>query len=443
MPEYIVRIAHISDLHLRQSLPGTSRGNRRLSRRMVELFSRAIRRMAEMKPDMAVVTGDILDYPEYAYDDADMKRRALEDLHTVRDLLDTLGCPYVVVYGNHDHPDLTTEVFPLDGNDLHVLGHRVIPFYDNEVLDHVPQRTGLEREKLNRVLEDDSDVPQIHVQHYLVWPEKREGYPHSYREAEELHRRVIESDRVHLILSGHYHDGIEPFREYETWFAVAPAFSEPPHRFFVYDLTETDLTHHVVAVDPEPRTLRPAVFLDRDGTINPQPSYRWGPERMYLIPGAAHALKQLADAGFLLVIVSNQTCVGYGWVTAGDVAAVNDRMSILLQDEANVDIDGVYVCHAAPNAVLPEWRHPDPPDLKPNPGMILRAADDLGIDLTRSFIVGDSVSDVEAGTRAGLCGGIIVRTGNGTKAAEDVPSGLAAATVQDITEAAEWILSQR
>ena len=157
MPEYIVRIAHISDLHLRQSLPGTSRGNRRLSRRMVELFSRAIRRMAEMKPDMAVVTGDILDYPGYAYDDADMKRRALEDLHTVRDLLDTLGCPFVVVYGNHDHPDLTTEVFPLDGNDLHVLGHRVI-HSTQRMLDHVPQRMGLEREQTHRVLEDDSDV---------------------------------------------------------------------------------------------------------------------------------------------------------------------------------------------------------------------------------------------------------------------------------------------
>ncbi len=407
------------------------------------MFSRALQQMAKLKPDLVVVTGDILDYPEYAFDDADMERRALEDLHTVRDLLDTLGCPYVVVHGNHDHPALTAQVFPYTGDESHVSGYRVIPFYDDEVLDHVPQRMGLEREKLNRVLEDDSRDPQIHVQHYLVWPEKREGYPHSYREAVELHHRVVESDRVRLVLSGHYHNGIEPFCERETWFAVAPAFAEAPHCFLVYDLTETHLTHRVVTVEPEPRTLRPAVFLDRDGTINPQPSYRWGPERMSLIPGAAYALKRLADAGYLLVIVSNQTCVGYGWVTAGDVAAVDDRMSILLQDEAHVDIDGVYVCHAAPNAVLPEWRHPDPPDLKPNPGMILRAADDLGIDLARSFIVGDSVSDVEAGARAGLRGGIIVLTGNGNSAAKNAPPGVASAVVQDITEAAEWILSQR
>lgn len=410
---------------------------------MVELFSRAIRQMAELEPDVVVVTGDILDYPEYALDNVDMQRRALEDLHTVRDLLDTLSCPYVVVHGNHDHPALTEQVFSCGRDDFKASGYRFVSFYDNEVLDHVPQRMGSEREKLNRVLEGESGIPQIHVQHYLIWPEKREGYPHSYREAEELHRRVIDSNRVRLVLSGHYHTGIEPFRERDTWFAVAPAFAEPPHTFIVYDIVGEDLTHHVVTIDPEPRTLHPAVFLDRDGTINPQPSYRWGPERMSLIPGAARALRRLADAGYLLVIVSNQTCVGYGWVTAGDVAAVHDRMSTLLHDEANVDVDGVYVCHAAPNAILPEWRHPDPPDLKPNPGMILRAANDLGIDLSRSFIVGDVISDVEAGTHAGLRGGIIVRTGHGDRTAKEATPGVASAVVQDITVAADWILSQR
>ena len=440
--EYTVRIAHISDLHLRHSIPGTSRVNRRLSRRIAGLFSRAISRIAELEPDLVIVTGDVLDYPEYALDDEDMQRRALDDLNTVRELLDSVNCPYVVVHGNHDHPTLTRRVFPKNHDDVQIAGHRVVSFYDDEVLEHFPQRMGTEREKFNRVLEDASGIPQIHVQHYLVWPEKREGYPHSYREADELHRRIIENGHVRLVLSGHYHAGIEPFRESDTWFAVAPAFAEPPHTFRVYDLDDTELKHHTVCVDPEPRVRHRAVFLDRDGTINPQPSYRWGPERMSLIPGAAHALRRLADAGYLLVIVSNQTCVGYGWVTASDVAAVNDRMSTLLLDEANVDVDGVYVCHAAPNAALPEWQHHDPPDLKPNPGMFLRAASDLSIGLARSFVVGDAVSDAEAGIRAGLQGTIIVRTGNGQAAAEQIAPGHASTIVEDIKKAADWILSQ-
>ena len=433
-----MKIAHISDLHLRKHLPGSSLGNSRRSREVPDLFISAIDEMSTLSPDLVVVTGDICDYPFYAMDDPVMIRRGVRDMQDVADALTRLSCPSIVIRGNHDHPRTFDEVFGGQPDEIEVCGHRVIVFHDDEVNTNVPQRMGSERAKLVRVLSDDDPRPQIHVQHYLVWPEKNEGYPHTYREAVALKEQLVSSGKVRLCLSGHYHPGLAPEESEGAWFAAAPAFTDGQHPWWVYDLDADGLRMQAHAT-PGNTSQRPAVFLDRDGTINPQPSYRTGPEEMHLIPGAAEALRRLSDAGYALIVISNQSCVGYGWVTAEMVGEVNDRMADLLYGAAGVEFDGIYCCHHSPQADLPEYRA-DHPHIKPSPGALLDAAELHHIDLSQSWMVGDSISDLEAGRNAGTRTAL-VRTGHGWKSEEELVDGLADVVTDDISGVVTHILN--
>lgn len=156
--------------------------------------------------------------------------------------------------------------------------------------------------------------------------------------------------------------------------------------------------------------MRPAVFLDRDGTLNEEVDYLSDPDRLVLIPGAAAAVARLNARGIPVVVVTNQSGIGrgrYGWQ---DFAAVMSRMSTLLALE-NARVDAVY---ASPHHPLGqgEYAVTDHPDRKPNPGMLVRAAEEHGLDLSRSWMVGDKSVDLEAGHRAG-CKAALVRTGYG------------------------------
>jgi histidinol-phosphate phosphatase family protein len=137
---------------------------------------------------------------------------------------------------------------------------------------------------------------------------------------------------------------------------------------------------------------RRAVFLDRDGTIIADCNYPRDPAMVRLLPGAAAALARLRDAGFALVLVSNQSGIARGMVTAGQAAQVHLRLIDLLAKEG-VCLDGAYYCPHGPE---------DGCDCrKPAPGMLLRAAAFLDIDPAQSFLVGDKQSDIEAGRRVG------------------------------------------
>ncbi len=137
---------------------------------------------------------------------------------------------------------------------------------------------------------------------------------------------------------------------------------------------------------------KPAVFLDRDGTLIPDPGYTGAPDVVKLLPGVPDALRKLASASFRLVIVTNQSAIGRGYFSAEQVESVNARAC---EDLAalGVIIDAVYYC---PHTPADECTC-----RKPRPGMLLRAADDLGIDLPQSIMIGDKPSDVEAGDAAG------------------------------------------
>jgi D-glycero-D-manno-heptose 1,7-bisphosphate phosphatase len=179
--------------------------------------------------------------------------------------------------------------------------------------------------------------------------------------------------------------------------------------------------------------LKRAVFLDRDGTIIEDRDYLSRPEEVVIFPGAAAALKQLQDAGFLLFIVSNQSGVGRGYFTLAEVENVNRHLVAELAG-AGVRFEKIYI---APEA-------PDQPSRsrKPSPQFLFDARDEFGVDLTSSYMVGDKLIDLECGWNAGVKRSLLVRTGYGAKLEKASPDKLSRAMVVDgLTAAVQWILA--
>lgn len=174
----------------------------------------------------------------------------------------------------------------------------------------------------------------------------------------------------------------------------------------------------------------PAVFLDRDGTINEEVEYLHEPEKFKLLPNVLKGLKKLQNMGYRLVIVTNQGAIGLGYYTKEDFYRVNRRM---FQDfaPAGVNIDKIYFCphNAAENCAC----------RKPNTELIDRAVRDLNIDLSNSFIIGDKTSDLETGRRAGIRT-ILVKTGHAGK--DGLFAVKADYTAEDLLDAAGWILQK-
>lgn len=156
--------------------------------------------------------------------------------------------------------------------------------------------------------------------------------------------------------------------------------------------------------------MTPAVFLDRDDTLianrevtarTDHPGDLFDPAQVRLLPGAARGCRALRDAGYRLVVVSNQGAVARGRCTLEDVERCNQRMRELFRAEAGVEFDGVYVCPYHPKGTVPPY-NVEHPSRKPGPGMLLDAAGELGLDLARSWLIGDAERDVQAALAAGI-----------------------------------------
>jgi 3',5'-cyclic-AMP phosphodiesterase len=240
---YPMRVAHISDLHLRHHLPGESENPARLSRLMPEYFAQAIAQINELAPDLLVLSGDLVDYPLDLLDDPTTQAQGWQDLLIVAESLKRLHCPLSLVYGNHDHPRLTAELFAHVPNDQTCAGFRVLSFNDEEDDNKTPRRIGTERAHFLAALAEGGPnaTPQIHVQHYVVWPERNEGYAHTYAEGEWMLEQLIASGNARLVLSGHYHVGVPLFSEKGVYFCTIPAFSEAPHPFHLYNLVDGEV----------------------------------------------------------------------------------------------------------------------------------------------------------------------------------------------------------
>lgn len=152
-----------------------------------------------------------------------------------------------------------------------------------------------------------------------------------------------------------------------------------------------------------------AVFLDRDGVIIEDVHLLTSCEQVRLFDGVAESLERLCQIGYLLFIVSNQTVVARGLSSEEDVTDVNAFICSELSSTANCKIEKCYFCPHHPEATVQEYRVKCN-CRKPLPGLLLRAAEEYGIDLKSSFMVGDRISDVIAGCRAG-CRTIHVQTG--------------------------------
>jgi D,D-heptose 1,7-bisphosphate phosphatase len=142
-----------------------------------------------------------------------------------------------------------------------------------------------------------------------------------------------------------------------------------------------------------------AVFLDRDNTLVFDPGYLSNPADVRLLDGVTEGLASLAAAGFKLIIVTNQAGVARGYYDENAVFAVNAEVVRQLS-VADIPIAAVYYCPYHPEGIIEPFNR-NHTDRKPNPGMLLRASNDLEIDLARSWMIGDSVHDSEAGKRAG------------------------------------------
>ena len=193
-----------------------------------------------------------------------------------------------------------------------------------------------------------------------------------------------------------------------------------------------------MAVTPvTPSAPRRAIFLDKDGTLIEDVPYNVDVARIRFAPGAEHAVPRLADAGYAIAVVSNQAGVARGMFDEASVAAVGHALTERLA-ALGVGLAGFYYCPHDPAGAVERYRricgcH------KPAPGLLERAASELGIDLEASWMIGDILDDIEAGRRAG-CRTILLDAGSETEwrmSRERLPHHVA----EDLEEAAELILA--
>jgi histidinol-phosphate phosphatase family protein len=137
-----------------------------------------------------------------------------------------------------------------------------------------------------------------------------------------------------------------------------------------------------------------AVFLDRDETLNPDPGYIGDPTLFMLYPWVATGLKALKDAGYFLIVVSNQSGVGRGLIAPTALKAIHEKLNFLLMSEVGIAIDHFAICIHRPEDGCT--------CRKPEPELIIQSATLFGIDLTASYMIGDRESDEQAGIRAGV-----------------------------------------
>ncbi len=158
--------------------------------------------------------------------------------------------------------------------------------------------------------------------------------------------------------------------------------------------------------------MRRAVFIDKDGTLIKNVPYNANPALITLEPGAADALHLLRNHNYALVVVSNQSGIAHGYFEDRDMQGVKDRVAALLRWHG-ITLDGFFYCPHHPQGAIKQYAV-ECACRKPQPGMLLKAAGLLNIDLQQSWMIGDILHDVEAGNRAG-CRTVLIDNGNETE----------------------------
>lgn len=186
---------------------------------------------------------------------------------------------------------------------------------------------------------------------------------------------------------------------------------------------------------------RPAVLIDRDGTLIEEAGHVRRLDGLRFFPWSLEAVRLLNRAGFAIVVVTNQAGVARGYFGEAFVRQAHAHLDARIAEAGGV-VRGYYYCPHHPDATVPEYRQACE-CRKPAPGMLLRAAREHDLDLARSFAIGDRWHDVEAAARAGVTG-LLVRTGHGeTELAAPRPGVTAAHIFDNLIDATTWILRQR
>jgi D,D-heptose 1,7-bisphosphate phosphatase len=189
-----------------------------------------------------------------------------------------------------------------------------------------------------------------------------------------------------------------------------------------------------------------AIFLDRDGTINEEVGYLDSLDKFKIIPCAYEAIRLINESGMKAVVISNQAGVARGFFTEDFVKITHEHLQAALRQKGAY-IDNFYYCPHHPTDGIDPYRK-DCNCRKPAPGMLLQAAHDLDIDLTRSYLVGDRFRDMEAANKVGVKG-VLVKTGYGQELLQDdgpdkaAPENKPDFIAADILEAVRWILKDR
>ncbi len=190
----------------------------------------------------------------------------------------------------------------------------------------------------------------------------------------------------------------------------------------------------------------PAIFLDRDGTINEEVGYIESLDKLVIIPTAFEAIRLINLSGFKAVVVTNQAGIAKGLFNETFVQQTNDQLQAALKQK-DAFIDAFYYCpHHPTEGDAPYRRVCD--CRKPAPGLFLQAERDMSIDLASSFMIGDRYRDMEAAHRAGVKG-VLVKTGFGMDVLENIgpdhetPEGKPDFIAENILQAVHWILRNR
>lgn len=235
-----MRIAQITDLHLRSAITGSSEIAERKSREIPDLFAQTTSHVArDIKPDVIVVSGDLVDVPfelvskleagEASRSERDM---VIRDYRLIRNVLDRTKVPYIVLPGNHDWPDAFNIVFSDQEMIREIRDITILIFqHDREGPENVPHR--------NLSLYEDFQSftgTIVHVQHYVVTPQLDQTYPHTYGNAQQILRWNSRYGQPVLSISGHFHRGSEPHKIKGTTYTTGAAFCEYPHPWFLYQV---------------------------------------------------------------------------------------------------------------------------------------------------------------------------------------------------------------
>ena len=268
------KIAHITDLHWRQAIDGTSGDYNRKSRLMPLAFSDALNKMKTQGVEVIALTGDLLDVPEEELTKSSLLQ-VVEDYQSIKKALDDSGLEYVCIPGNHDHLDSFFNVFGKE-RIKEAFGYEFISFYDHVPWPEPVERQGEEANAFNDALSRPGQRNQIHLQHYIIHSKEFEDsiityqdkpevsltdqqktqrpksiMNHAYADSTDLLGKIKNSSRVKLLLSGHYHSGCQLAQWGEVHSHTGPSFSEEAFTYVLLDLSENEVTATTVDMKEE------------------------------------------------------------------------------------------------------------------------------------------------------------------------------------------------